>query len=42
PALVSTVLTHGKKGSIGVMPKFERLNDKQKEAVGAYITNISK
>lgn len=42
PALVSTVLTHGKKGAIGVMPKFERLNDKQKEAVGAYITNISK
>jgi len=42
PALVSTVLTHGKKGSIGVMPKFDRLNDKQKEAVGAYITSISK
>ncbi len=42
PALVGTVLTHGKKGVIGVMPKFEKLNDKQKEAVGAYITNISK
>jgi cytochrome c oxidase cbb3-type subunit 3 len=42
PAFVSTVLTHGKKGSIGVMPKFDRLNDKQKEAVGAYITSISK
>ncbi|MFA5234116.1 MAG: cbb3-type cytochrome c oxidase N-terminal domain-containing protein [Sulfurimonas sp.] len=42
PALVSTVLTHGKKGLIGVMPKFDRLNDKQKEAVGAYITSISK
>lgn len=42
PALVSTVLTHGKKGAIGVMPKFDRLNDKQKEAVGAYVTSISK
>ncbi len=42
PALVSTILAHGKKGVIGVMPKFERLNDKQKEAVGAYITSISK
>ncbi len=42
PTLVSNVLTHGKKGSIGVMPKFDRLNEKQKEAVGAYITNISK
>lgn len=42
PALVSNVLTHGKKGSIGVMPKFDRLNEKQKEAVGAYITDISK
>lgn len=42
PALVANVLNNGKKGSIGVMPKFERLNDKQKEAVGAYITNISK
>lgn len=42
PALVATVLTHGKKGAIGVMPKFDRLNDKQKEAVGAYIADISK
>jgi len=42
PALVTNVLNNGKKGSIGVMPKFDRLNDKQKEAVGAYITNISK
>ncbi len=40
--LVSNVLTHGKKGIIGTMPKFDRLNDKQKEAVGAYIANISK
>jgi len=42
PALVATVLTHGKKGAIGKMPKFDRLNDKQKEAVGAYIAEISK
>jgi cytochrome c oxidase cbb3-type subunit 3 len=42
PALVVNVLNHGKKGIIGVMPKFDRLNDKQKEAVGAYITDISK
>ena len=42
PILVSNVLTHGKKGSIGIMPKFDRLNEKQKEAVGAYIANISK
>ncbi|TKI68665.1 c-type cytochrome [Sulfurimonas crateris] len=41
-ALVSNVLTYGKKGIIGTMPKFDRLNDKQKEAVGAYIANISK
>lgn len=42
PVLVSNVLTHGKKGIIGAMPKFDRLNDKQKEAVGAYITSLSK
>ena len=42
PAFVTTVLNHGKKGAIGVMPKFDRLNDKQKEAVGAYLTEISK
>ncbi|MDD2652982.1 MAG: c-type cytochrome [Sulfurimonas sp.] len=42
PALVANILNNGKKGAIGVMPKFDRLNDKQKEAVGAYITNISK
>lgn len=41
-ALVTNVLNHGKKGAIGVMPKFERLNDKQKEAVSAYITSLSK
>lgn len=42
PTLVTNVLTHGKKGVIGVMPKFDRLNDKQKEAVGAYITSLNK
>ena len=42
PELVANVLTHGKKGAIGEMPKFERLNAKQKEAVGAYITSLSK
>lgn len=42
PALVSNVLTHGKKAAIGQMPAFDRLNAKQKEAVGAYITSLSK
>lgn len=39
--LVTNVLNNGKKGIIGAMPKFDRLNDKQKEAVGAYITSLS-
>jgi cytochrome c oxidase cbb3-type subunit 3 len=42
PTLVSNVLTHGKKGAIGTMPKFDKLNEKQKEAVGAYVTSLSK
>jgi len=42
PTLVTNVLNHGKKGVIGQMPAFERLNAKQKEAVGAYITSLSK
>ncbi len=42
PTLVVNVLNHGKQGVIGGMPAFNRLNDKQKEAVGAYITNLSK
>jgi len=42
PALVTNVLNHGKKGVIGKMPAFDRLNAKQKEAVGAYITDLSK
>ena len=43
PALVTNVLNHGKKAAIGQMPSFaDILNDKQKEAVGAYITSLSK
>ncbi len=42
PELVVNVLNHGKKAAIGEMPKFDRLNAKQKEAVGAYITSLSK
>jgi len=42
PALVVNILNHGKKGAIGGMPSFNRLNDKQKEAVGAYVTSLSK
>ncbi|MEA3369710.1 MAG: c-type cytochrome [Campylobacterota bacterium] len=42
PTLVANVLNHGKKGAIGAMPAFDRLNAKQKEAVGAYITSLSK
>ncbi|WP_321779341.1 c-type cytochrome [Sulfurimonas sp.] len=42
PTLVTNILSHGKKGAIGKMPAFDRLNAKQKEAVGAYITSLSK
>jgi len=43
PELVINILNHGKKGSIGQMPAFDdRLNAKQKEAVGAYVTSLSK
>jgi len=42
PALVTNILNHGKKGAIGKMPAFDRLNAKQKEAVGAYVTSLSK
>ncbi len=41
PALVNNILAYGKKGSIGQMPAFNRLNAKQKEAVGAYINSLS-
>jgi len=41
--LVTNVLTHGKKGAIGTMPKFaNRLNSKQIEAASAYVTSLSK
>ncbi len=43
PKLVVNVLNHGKKAAIGTMPSFAtKLNSKQKEAVGAYITSLSK
>jgi len=42
PALITNVLTHGKKGAIGRMPAFDRLNAKQKEAAAAYIISLSK
>ena len=41
PELVVNVLNNGKKGVIGNMPAFNRLNAKQKEAAGAYITSLS-
>lgn len=41
PELVVNVLNNGKKGAIGSMPAFNRLNAKQKEAAGAYITSLS-
>jgi len=41
-ALLLNVLNHGKKGTIGTMPAFDRLNTKQKEAVSAYIISLSK
>lgn len=40
--LVTNVLNHGKKGAIGAMPAFNNLNDKQKEAVSAYISSLAK
>lgn len=41
PELVANVLSYGKKGALGAMPKFDRLNPTQTKAVGAYITSIS-
>jgi len=41
-ALIVNVLNHGKKGIIGTMPAFDRLNTKQKEAVSAYVISLSK
>jgi cytochrome c oxidase cbb3-type subunit 3 len=42
PELVINVLNHGKKGAIGAMPAFANLTDVQKEALGAYVTSLSK
>ncbi|MHC3993431.1 c-type cytochrome [Thiomicrolovo sp. ZZH C-3] len=42
PELVVNVLNHGKKGAIGAMPAFTNLTDIQKEALGAYVTSLSK
>jgi cytochrome c oxidase cbb3-type subunit III len=42
PELVTNVLNQGKKGVIGKMPSFAtKLNAKQKEAVGSYISSLS-
>ena len=40
--LVVNLITYGKKGAIGTMPKMEVLNKKQKEAVAAYVQSLSK
>lgn len=40
--LVVNILNHGKKGAIGAMPAFSNLTDVQKEALGAYVTSLSK
>ena len=38
PTLVVNVLSHGKKGVIGKMPSFTRLNETQRKAAAAYIS----
>ena len=41
-ALVTSVLTDGKKGNIGAMPSFKgRLNETQEKALAAYIRNLA-
>ena len=40
--LIMNVLNNGKKGAIGSMPAFDRLNNKQKEAASAYVISLSK
>jgi len=42
PELVVNVLNSGKKGVIGKMPAFANLTEIQKEALGVYITGLSK
>jgi len=39
--LIVDVLDNGKKGAIGTMPIMDRLNEKQKEAVAAYVMSLS-
>ena len=43
-SLVAAVLTNGKKGQVGIMPKFDdgRLTDIQKEAVANFLRTIGK
>jgi cytochrome c oxidase cbb3-type subunit 3 len=40
--LIVNVLDYGKKGAIGTMPSMDRLNNKQKEAVAAYVMSLTK
>ncbi len=42
PELVVNVLNNGKRGAIGHMPAFTNLTDVQKDALGHYITSLSK
>jgi len=41
-ATVATVLKDGKKGAIGAMPAFNNLTEAQVQALGAYVTDLSK
>jgi cytochrome c oxidase cbb3-type subunit 3 len=40
--LIENVINNGKKGAIGTMPVMDRLNNKQKEAIAAYVMSLSK
>lgn len=40
--LIINVLNNGKIGAIGKMPIMDRLNEKQKEAIAAYVINLGK
>lgn len=41
-SFIINILDYGKKGVVGSMPKFDRLNHKQKEAAAAYVISLSK
>ena len=41
-SFIVNILDYGKKGVVGSMPKFDRLNHKQKEAAAAYVISLSK